>query len=71
MVLEKLNEILLRLDKIEKDIEYIKRGNDNMTQHISFIENVYDSVKSPFYYIMSKVKPIKSIPEKPRTLELE
>ena len=58
-ILEKLNEILKRLDVIEDDINYLKTGNDNMTRHISFIERVYDYVKAPLFYIVDKVKPIK------------
>ena len=67
-ILEKLNIILVKLAKIEKDIEYLKKGNDNMSEHISFVDNVYTSVKNPFYYILNKIKPIDNIPEKPRMI---
>jgi hypothetical protein len=68
--LNKLDEILMRLDKIEKDIKYLKNGNDNMNEHISFIESVYDTIKNPFYLLMNKIKPIEKIPEKPKSLTL-
>lgn len=75
LVLDKLNEVLVKLNKIEYDIEclkdnleYLKKGNDNMTEHITFIESVYESIKNPFYFIMNKIKPIENIPEKPKTL---
>jgi hypothetical protein len=68
-MLEKLNLILIRLDKIEEDIRYLKDGNDSMTEHISFIENVYDTIKNPFYFILSKIKPLDNIPEKPKSLK--
>lgn len=67
-ILRKLDEIIKRLDKIEQDISYLKNGSDTMTQHISFIEHVYDTIKSPFYFIMNKVKPINEIPEKQKNL---
>lgn len=67
-ILDKLNEILTRLDKIEADIQHLKNGSDTMTEHISFIETVYDTIKNPFYFIMNKIKPIENIPEKPKTL---
>jgi hypothetical protein len=67
-ILEKLDEILKRLEKIEIEIEYLKKGNDNMSEHISFIENVYETVKNPFYFIMNKIRPIEGIPEKPKSL---
>lgn len=68
-ILEKLNLILIRLDKIEEDVKYLKDGNDSMTEHISFIENVYDTIKNPFYFILSKIKPLDNIPEKPKSLK--
>jgi hypothetical protein len=67
-ILNKLDEIIKRLVKIENDIEYLKNGSDTMTDHISFIEHVYDTIKSPFYFIMNKVKPIHQIPEKTKNL---
>jgi hypothetical protein len=70
IILNKLDEILIRLDKIEEDIRYLKNGSDNMNDHISFIESVYDTIKNPFYFIMNKIKPIEKIPEKPKTLTL-
>lgn len=68
-ILNKLDEIVKRLDRIEDDIKYLKNGNDNMTEHISFVENVYDTIKSPFYFIMNKVRPIHEIPEKLKSLK--
>jgi archaellum component FlaC len=67
-ILKKLDEIIQRLDKIEDDIKYLKNGSDSMADHISFIEHVYDTIKSPFYFIMNKIKPIHQIPEKRKNL---
>lgn len=67
-ILEKLNEILDRLDVIEADIKYLKSGNDNMNRHISFVESVYDYVKTPLFYFVNKVRPIKDM-EVPKTIE--
>jgi glycerol-3-phosphate responsive antiterminator len=66
-LIERLNIIDTKLDVIEKDMEYLKKGNNNMLNHISFVENVYDTIKSPFYFILNKIKPIE-IP--PRTSSL-
>jgi len=68
LILDKLNEILVRLDKIDEDIQQLKNGNDTMTEHISFIENVYDTIKNPFYFILNKINPIEGVPEKPKRL---
>lgn len=67
-ILNKLDEIIQRLDRIEKDVKYLKNGNDNMNEHISFVENIYDTIKNPFYFIMNKIKPIQQLPEKYKTL---
>lgn len=76
--LTKLDTIIYKLQKIEEDMEYvkteicnlkievdyIKSGNDIMTNHVSFIENIYDTIKNPFYFILNKIQPISNIPEK-------
>ena len=41
--------------KIDKLLELLEKDCKKMTDHIDFIENVYDNVKSPFYYLMDKV----------------
>ena len=41
--------------KIDKILELLEKDCKKMTDHIDFIENVYDNVKSPFYYLMDKV----------------
>ncbi len=61
---KQLDLIMEKLNKIENDIKYLKQGTDNMTEHITFIDQVYDTVKNPFYYIMNKVKTIDTIPFK-------
>lgn len=63
-ILSQLRDISLRLSIIEKQLDHIKLSNDNMNDHIDFVESVYDTVKSPFYYILSKVKRIPALPEK-------
>lgn len=67
-IINKLDKILERLDKIEDDIKYLKNGNDNMTSHISFIESVYDTIKNPLYFVMNKFKTIEKIPDTPKSL---
>jgi hypothetical protein len=55
--------IIEKLEKIEKDIEFIKekldkdiiKNSNKLNKHIDFIENVYDTVKSPFEYVYSKI----------------
>jgi hypothetical protein len=42
-----------RLDKIEEIILENKESADKMSNHIDFIDNVYDNVKKPFCRILS------------------
>jgi archaellum component FlaC len=68
-IVQHLKNISERLDKIENDILYLKKGSDNMSHHITFIESVYETVKKPFYFVMNRIQPIQNIPVKKALLE--
>lgn len=59
---EKLVTLEIRCERIEqkldKILELLEKDCKKMTDHIDFIENVYDNVKSPFYYLMDKVNSV-------------
>ena len=42
--------------KMDKILEILETDCKKMSDHIDFVENVYDNVKTPFYYVMDKVK---------------
>lgn len=69
IIIEKLDRIEEKLDKLEKDIKILKNGNEKIDEHITFIDNVYDTIKSPFYYIINKVSYIDKVPEKQKKIE--
>ena len=48
------------LDKFEI-LNDLKPQCKKMSDHIDFVENVYDKVKSPMYYILNKITQIKNI----------
>jgi hypothetical protein len=54
------NQLIKKIDKIETQSEFIKMSSENMNDHISFIESVYDNIRMPIYYILNKFYPIKS-----------
>ena len=58
-IVHKIIQIENKIDKLEtkldKLLELLEKDCKKMTDHIDFIENVYDNVKSPFYYLMDKV----------------
>ena len=68
------NIILTRLDKIDKEIlelkttinQDIKSNCDKMGSHIDFIEKVYDTVKTPMYYLCGKVGGTKQLTDEER-----
>lgn len=41
--------------KMDKILELLEKDCKKMSDHIDFVENVYDNVKKPFYYVMDKV----------------
>ena len=52
---EKLDKLI---NLIEKDV---KEDCKKMSNHIDFIEKVYDNVQSPMYFICDKLNNLKSI----------
>jgi len=58
-IIQKITELEKRCERMEtkmdKILEILEKDCKKMTDHIDFIENVYDNVKSPFYYLMDKV----------------
>jgi len=75
LIIEEIRNITVRLEKIENNIERnnkeislrldkIEKGTDNMNNHISFIDNIYENVKYPFYLLLNRFHKIDKIPEK-------
>ncbi len=55
IILDKLISIEKRLTDIENEIKEIKTSANNMDNHISFVENIYNSIKLPFHYIINRI----------------
>jgi len=56
--LEKQLQIMEK--KMDKILELLEKDCKKMSDHIDFVENVYDNVKMPFYYVMDKVNNLVS-----------
>lgn len=69
IIIEKLDKIEEKLDKLENDIKLLKKANEQLDEHITFVENVYDTIKSPFYYVLNKISYIDTIPNKQKKIE--
>jgi chromosome segregation ATPase len=62
-------EIKKKLEKIEESIEWQKveiqkinthlgnneKHHEKLSNHIDFVEGVYDSIKTPFHYVADKI----------------
>ncbi len=61
-ITNKLDNILVELDKMNKRLETIETklniindSTSNMDNHIQFVENVYDKIKQPLTYAANKI----------------
>ena len=55
---EKINLLEKKVDRI---LELMEKDCKKMRDHIDFVENVYDNVKTPFNYVMNSVGSLMSI----------
>ena len=51
----KLDDIIKRLETIEKKLNIINDSTSHMDNHIQFVENVYDKIKQPLAYATNKI----------------
>lgn len=49
----KIDNIALRITSLENSMDYIKRSSNHMDEHINFVEQVYDTVKSPMTLLLN------------------
>jgi hypothetical protein len=63
-ILDLENQFKIMDNKMDKILELLEKDCKKMSDHIDFVENVYDNVKMPFYYVMDKVKCLGSIDNK-------
>jgi len=54
-ILDLENHFTIMDKKMDKILEILEKDCKKMSDHIDFVENVYDNVKMPFYYVMDKV----------------
>ena len=54
-ILNYLKNIDIRLQKIENDIDIIKKSCTHMDNHINFVDNVYDNVKKPLFSVLNTI----------------
>jgi len=52
-ILNKLESIENRLKNIENILEEQEVYSKKMSNHIDFVDNIYDGIKKPFYNVLS------------------
>ena len=59
---EKIKQLEEKIDAIDKKIDYLlvlltknMDTSEKMSEHIDFVNNVYDSVKTPLHFISNKI----------------
>ena len=55
LILQKLEVLELSHMNIERKIDEIHKNTKRMEDHINFVENTYDKIKTPFHFFMDKV----------------
>lgn len=52
---EKIDRIEIKLDALLEKMDISVEGTTKISEHIDFVENVFDTVKTPLSYICNKV----------------
>jgi len=60
-ILEELKNIRSELEFIKSELAEIKEGTKKMESHISFVDSVYDRVKTPFHYVLDSVSKLRRL----------
>lgn len=58
VILEKLELIESKLDNLIEQNKKISKETQRMDSHVTFVEGVYDMVKSPFHFMMNRINKI-------------
>ena len=51
---EKIDKLQNSIDKLQKEIEKMNLDQTKITQHIDFVENIYENIKHPLNYVCNK-----------------
>jgi hypothetical protein len=54
-ILEKLDEMNKRLERIERKLGVVEESCSSMDSHIGFVEGLYTTLQSPLHYVVSRI----------------
>lgn len=60
---DKLDQILSRLETIERRLDKIEVSCSDMDNHIGFVEGVYGTLRSPLDYVARQVNRLSGSPQ--------
>jgi hypothetical protein len=55
---DKITSMENKMDKIEELLTKVSKDTTRMDSHITFVERIYETIKSPFHYILGKTEKI-------------
>lgn len=59
-IADEIKEIKLNINIILEKLDIISKETKRMDDHVSFVEGIYDNVKSPFHFAMNKISAISN-----------
>lgn len=59
-IADEIKEIKLNINIILEKLDNISKETKRMDDHVSFVEGIYDNVKSPFHFAMNKINSISN-----------
>jgi archaellum component FlaC len=51
----KIESLDSKIDKVIMELNKMSKETERMDTHVTFVENIYDTVKHPFHFIMNKI----------------
>ena len=64
--LQKILELETKIDLIITKLDKVEKGTNNMNEHINFINNTYQKVKTPLFWVCDRVNILRGIKSQPQ-----
>lgn len=56
---DKIDNLNKKIEQLLSESKKISKETERMDSHVTFVEGVYDKVKSPFHFVMDKITYMK------------
>lgn len=61
ILIKKIENLENKIENLERKLDNIHKETQRMDSHVTFVENIYQNVKSPFHYLMNKVNIVSNL----------